>query len=87
MDVTDLGLGEALALWGVVLSTVYMLRAYRKAFMGTTRVAWKELVDLRPGLRVPITLLVAALLWIGFYPQSFVRILMPVYSTYFAANK
>ena len=80
-------IATALALWGVVLSTVYMLRAYRKAFMGTTRVAWKELVDLRPGLRVPITLLVAALLWIGFYPQSFVRILMPVYSTYFAANK
>src|SRR5216117_885356 len=41
-----------LALWGMVISTVYMLRAYRKTFMGTIREQWKELVDLRPALRV-----------------------------------
>ena len=80
-------LATLLALWGVVLSTVYMLRAYRKAFMGPTRERWKELVDLRRGLRVPITLLVIALLWIGFHPQSFIRILVPTFGNYFAANK
>src|SRR5690242_13778888 len=31
-----------LALWGVVLSTVYMLRAYRKTFMGTVRDQWQK---------------------------------------------
>ena len=71
-----------LALWGVVISAVYMLRAYRKVFMGTLNERWKNLVDLRPGLRLPVTLLVAALLWFGFYPQSLVRILSPVLQTY-----
>src|ERR1700736_5496624 len=71
-----------LALWGVVMSAVFILRAYRKAFMGTMNDRWKEIVDLRPGLRVPIALLVAALLWFGFYPQSLVLILSPVFETY-----
>src|SRR6201993_724845 len=57
-----------LALWGVVISTVYMLRAYRKTFMGTIRERWLQLPDLGPALRVPITLLVAALLCYGFFP-------------------
>jgi NADH-quinone oxidoreductase subunit M len=74
-----------LALWGVVMSAVYMLRAYRKTFMGSER--WKELVDFRADLRVPVALLVAALLWFGFYPQAFVRLLTPAFSNYFSANK
>jgi len=70
----------------VVISAVYMLRAYRKAFMGPLTERWKELVDLLYGLRVPIALLVAALLWFGFYPQSFVRLLRPAFSNYFSAR-
>ena len=65
-------IATVLGLWGVVISTVYMLRAYRKTFMGTLGERWKGLVDLRPGLRVPVTLLVAALLCYGFFPQSFI---------------
>jgi NADH-quinone oxidoreductase subunit M len=76
-----------LALWGVVISTVYMLRAYRKAFMGTLNERWKGLVDLRPGLRVPVALLAGALLCYGFFPQSFVRIIKPAFRTYLTANK
>ena len=71
-------IATVLALWGVVISTVYMLRAYRKTFMGTMSDQWKQLVDLRPGLRVPVTLLVAALLCFGFFPQAFVRMLRHV---------
>src|SRR5262249_24701569 len=41
-----------LALWGVVISTVYMLRAYRKTFMGTLSEQWKQLFDLGPALHV-----------------------------------
>lgn len=76
-----------LALWGVVISAVYMLRAYRKTFMGPPIERWKEIVDLRSGLRVPVALLVAALLWFGFYPQLFVRLVVPSFSNYFSANK
>src|SRR6266480_3862936 len=80
-------IATVLGLWGVVISTVYMLRAYRKTFMGTLGEHWKGLVDLRPGLRVPVTLLVAALLCYGFLPQSFVRIVTPAFRPYLSANK
>ena len=76
-----------LALWGVVISTVYMLRAYRKAFMGTISDQWKAVADLRPTLRVPVTLLVGALLCYGFFPQSFVRMVAPTFRTYLSASK
>ncbi|MFZ3375693.1 MAG: NADH-quinone oxidoreductase subunit M, partial [Chthoniobacterales bacterium] len=79
-------IATVLGLWGVVISAVYMLRAYRKAFMGTLGERWSNLVDLRRSLRVPVTLLVGALLWFGFFPQSFVRIVAPAFRTYFSAN-
>jgi NADH-quinone oxidoreductase subunit M len=71
-----------LALWGVVISTIYMLRAYRKTFMGTLGDRWKEIVDLRVSLRLPIAVLIGALLCYGFFPQSFVRIVTPTFRTY-----
>ena len=80
-------IATVLALWGVVISTVYMLRAYRKTFMGALNERWNGLVDLRPGLRVPVALLVGALLCYGFFPQSFVRMIAPAFRTYLSANK
>ena len=80
-------IATVLALWGVVISTVYMLRAYRKTFMGALNEHWNGLVDLRPGLRVPVALLVGALLSYGFFPQSFVRLVAPAFHTYLSADK
>jgi NADH-quinone oxidoreductase subunit M len=80
-------IATVLGLWGVVISAVYMLRAYRKAFMGTLAPRWKDLVDLRSGLRVPVTLLVGAALCYGFFPQSFVRIIAPAFRPYLSASK
>jgi NADH:ubiquinone oxidoreductase subunit 4 (subunit M) len=76
-----------LALWGVVISTVYMLRAYRKTFMGTPNEKWKEVVDLRPALRLPVALLVGALLCYGFFPQFLVRMVAPKFRAYLSANR
>jgi NADH-quinone oxidoreductase subunit M len=80
-------IATVLALWGVVISTVYMLRAYRKAFMGVLSERWKEIVDLRLGLRLPVALLVGALLCYGFFPQSVVRMVAPAFRTYLTSNK
>ena len=80
-------IATVLGLWGVVISAVYMLRAYRKAFMGTLAARWKDLVDFRAGLRVPVALLVGGLLCYGFFPQSFVRIIAPAFRPYLSANK
>jgi len=78
-------IAAVLALWGVVISTVFMLRAYRKTFLGTMREQWKGLLDLRPALRVPVTLLVGALICYGFFPQTFVRLVAPAFHTYLSA--
>ncbi|HET9418293.1 MAG TPA: NADH-quinone oxidoreductase subunit M [Chthoniobacterales bacterium] len=80
-------IATVLALWGVVISTVYMLRAYRRIFMGTLPERWKEVVDLHRSLRVPVALLVAALLWFGFFPQTFVRLLAPALQLYVSATR
>src|SRR6266513_1702324 len=79
-------IATVLALWGVVISTVYMLRAYRKTFMGTMSERWKEVVDLRPALRVPVALVVGGLLCYGFFPQSLVRMVTPTFQTYLSAS-
>src|SRR5436309_21059 len=75
-----------LALWGVVISTLYMLRAYRKTFMGTISDQWKAVTDLRPVLREPVALLVGALLCFGFFPQALVQIVTPGFRAYLTAN-
>jgi NADH-quinone oxidoreductase subunit M len=80
-------IATVLALWGVVISTVYMLRAYRKTFMGAVNDRWKEIVDVRFSLRLPIAVLIGALLCFGFFPQSFVRIVTPAFQTYISANQ
>jgi len=66
-------IATVLALWGVVISTIYMLRAYRSAFMGTINERWGKLADLGAGLRIPVALLIAGLIWFGFFPQTLVR--------------
>jgi NADH-quinone oxidoreductase subunit M len=76
-----------LGLWGVVMSAVYMLRAYRAVFMGSLGESVGALTDLRGGLRVPIGLLVAATIWFGFFPQTLVKLVTPTFKSYFAAKQ
>jgi NADH:ubiquinone oxidoreductase subunit 5 (subunit L)/multisubunit Na+/H+ antiporter MnhA subunit len=71
----------------VVISTVYMLRAYRKTFMGSLSERWKDVVDLRPALRIPVTLVVIGLLCYGFFPQSFVQTVTPVLRNYLTIDR
>ena len=80
-------IATVLALWGVVISTVYMLRAYRSTFMGTMNERWGKLVDLGAELRIPVALLIAGLIWFGFVPQTLVRMVTPTFRTYFTATK
>ncbi len=80
-------IATVLALWGVVISAVYMLRAYRAAFWGPVAERCKDATDLQSKLRLPIALLVIAMLWIGVHPQPFVRMVTPVFQDYFATQK
>jgi NADH-quinone oxidoreductase subunit M len=80
-------IATVLALWGVVISTVYMLRAYRSTFMGTMNERWGKLVDLDTALRIPVALLIAGLIWFGFFPQTLEQMVTPAFRTYFTATK
>ncbi len=75
-----------IALWGVVISAVYMLRAYRAAFLGETNKSWTSLVDLKCCVRPAIVLLLIALLVAGFRPQLFLNLITPTVKTFIAAQ-
>ncbi len=64
----------AFALWGVVMSAVYMLRAYRSVFQGTAS-AGHFITDPSFGQRVPLILLAAALLVGGCCPWILLSLL------------
>ena len=65
-------------LWGVVISAVYMLRAYRKIFMGDLVSRWAGIGDITA--KIPLALLIGALLVCGCYPQGFLRLVGPTLS-------
>jgi NADH-quinone oxidoreductase subunit M len=76
-----------LALWGVVISAVYMLRAYRRTFFGSSAKSELVITDIRSGFRAPIGLLVAVSLLLGFCPQIAVDRLLPTFRNYFSATQ
>jgi NADH-quinone oxidoreductase subunit M len=66
-----------LALWGVVISAVYMLRAYRSAFLGTplpSSAGWK---DIEGGARWALCALIASLLVAGCFPSTLLAYIKP----------
>ncbi len=64
-----------LAIWGVVISAVYMLRAYRNIFQGPPVAATEVAPDLSLMDHVPAVLLVVALLAVGIYPNLLLNLL------------
>jgi NADH-quinone oxidoreductase subunit M len=78
--------GTVLALWGVVISAVYMLRAFRAVFKGPLPDSLKSPVsDLTLSERIPALLLLAALLLTGFAPNLLLRAVNPVVQAITAA--
>ena len=63
-------------LWGVVISAIYMLRAYRQMFMGATDPE-SRVSEPGPGLRWSVILLLAALLVGGIWPKSYLNYIQP----------
>ncbi|MBC7979026.1 MAG: NADH-quinone oxidoreductase subunit M [Armatimonadetes bacterium] len=64
-----------LAIWGVVISAIYMLRAYRNIFQGPTVKMTEGAHDLSVADRIPAVLLVMALLVVGFFPNVLLNLL------------
>ena len=64
-----------IAVWGVVISAVYMLRAYRRIFMGPLADRWKSLADIATLPRFCVTGLIVLLLVAGFFPQILIKLI------------
>ncbi len=64
-----------LAIWGVVISAIYMLRAYRKVFQGPFVKATEGASDLSLVDRVPAVLLAVVLLAVGLCPNLLLSLL------------
>ncbi len=74
-------LTTALAVLGVVLSAVYMLRAIRNVFFGEVSMEVEKTHDLSAGsTRWPYILLVAGLVLFGFFPGLIIELAKPVWS-------
>ncbi len=75
-SLAPLHIATILALWGVVISAVYMLRAFRRLFQGASGSDLAP-ADLRHGERLPIYLLIAVLLVVGFFPSLILNVVAP----------
>ena len=64
-----------LSIWGVVISAVYMLRAYRNIFQGPAVKATATAADLTLADRLPALLLAIALFAVGLYPNLLLNLL------------
>lgn len=70
-------LATILALWGVVMSAVYGLRAYRSIFMGQPTANAATVPDLTAGEMTTALLLVVPLVLLGFFPNLLLHLIRP----------
>jgi NADH-quinone oxidoreductase subunit M len=66
-----------IAVWGVVISAIYMLRSYRRIFMGPIGDKWKDLPDIGALPRICVAGLIVLLLVAGFFPQIVLNYVTP----------
>jgi len=64
-----------LSIWGVVISAVYMLRAYRNIFQGPASTLTANAPDIALADRIPALLLIIVLFAVGLYPNLLLNLL------------
>lgn len=67
-----------LAVFGILFTAVYLLRAVRRVFFGPLTREWRNVEDPAGFVgRIPFALLLGSLLLFGFWPQGLLRIIQP----------
>ena len=65
-----------LAVWGLVITGVYLLRAVKNVWYGDMPERWKDLKDAKTPLqKAPFLVLIGTLLFFGFYPQPMLDVI------------
>ncbi len=72
-----------IALWGVVISSIYMMRAVRHTFFGPLSAKNEHVQDLQGVRRWPYLLLIVSLMIIGFAPQLLLQYVVPSIDSWF----
>ncbi len=70
-----LQIATIIAIWGVVISAIYILRAFLHIFQGETSSRTESAIDLGVCEKIPSVLLAVVLLIVGIYPQSILQFL------------
>jgi len=70
-------IATVVAVWGVVISAIFMLRSYRRIFMGPIGDKWKALPDIAALPRLCVVGLILLLLIAGFFPQIVLNYVVP----------
>src|SRR5580658_1303626 len=73
---TDVSI-TAVATLGIIAATLYGLKVSSQVFQGPNRNNW-SLADLFPREWVIVGCMMATLLWLGLYPQPFIRLFQPI---------
>lgn len=71
----------AVAVLGIVLSAIYVLRAYQRVMTGPADDEVRSLPDIKPHERAAIVPLVALIVVLGFYPRPILGLLNPLTNT------
>ncbi len=74
---TPIHTATLIALSGLIISAIYMLRAYRAIFMGEGAERCSSVTDPGKNVRIPIILLLATLLATGFFPPILMNFINP----------
>lgn len=83
LTMTWLRWSTVLALWGVVISAVYLLRAYRQIFMGPKPAKLQLPADIDWGTKLPLVLLLVTLIAVGFVPELLNQFIRPAIESLF----
>jgi len=63
------------AVWGVVISAIYMLRAYRRVFFGPVADRWSALPEISGAPRMAVAALIVVMLVTGFFPGLLIKLI------------
>jgi len=77
IGLNEFQIATVVAVWGVVISAIFLLRSYLRIFMGPIGDRWKALPDISALPQICIAGLIFLLVLTGFFPQIILNYVTP----------